>query len=415
MVSIYLKKVVRQYRNGGIQAVRAGVQRYLETQGISTFSQVLKRRNKRRPAEHLGFVLEYPETLPLSPPRQPFNPNLMKIHWVIPDFVPGAGGHMSIFRIAGYLESFGHEVTIWINGNTIHGLGERARQVINEHFVPFNGEVRILAGNQNELIGDAVIATDRWTAYPVRSVCRVRRRYYFVQDFEPSFYPMGTDYLLTENTYGFGYTCITAGNWLKSLLERKYGLKAYAFSLACDTDIYRCDAAALPKAKRIAFYAREATPRRAVDLAYLAFELLARKHQDLHVDFFGWDIGNLDVPYSYRNYGILRPAELCKLYQQATVGVVFSCTNYSLISLEMMGCGLPVVELDMESTRADFDSESIILAKPEPCSIAAAIDQMLTDPSHRKWMREKGLSYVRRFNWEKSARMVEDALRDALC
>ena len=45
---------------------------------------------------------------------------------------------------------------------------------------------------------------------------------------------------------------------------------------------------------------------------------------------------------------------LADLYRRATVGVVFSATNYSLIPHEMMACGLPVVELDGESTRADF-------------------------------------------------------------
>ena len=36
---------------------------------------------------------------------------------------------------------------------------------------------------------------------------------YFVQDFEPLFYPMGSDYLLAENTYRKGLYHITTGAW----------------------------------------------------------------------------------------------------------------------------------------------------------------------------------------------------------
>ena len=79
------------------------------------------------------------------------------------------------------------------------------------------------------------------------------------------FYPMGSEYLLAENTYRFGFRGITAGTWLKGKLESEFGMKCEAFSFSYDREIYR------PQEKktqgcRVFFYARPITPRRAWEL-----------------------------------------------------------------------------------------------------------------------------------------------------
>ena len=43
------------------------------------------------------------------------NPKSLHIHWVIPNFTPGLGGHMTIFRAIDYLERCGHQCTIWVH------------------------------------------------------------------------------------------------------------------------------------------------------------------------------------------------------------------------------------------------------------------------------------------------------------
>src|SRR5262249_22544563 len=41
---------------------------------------------------------------PLTTERGTFDPNALSIHWVIPEFGAGGGGHMNIFRIVRWLE-----------------------------------------------------------------------------------------------------------------------------------------------------------------------------------------------------------------------------------------------------------------------------------------------------------------------
>ncbi len=94
--------------------------------------------------------------------------------------------------------------------------------------------------------------------------------------------------------------------------------------------------------------------------------------------------------------------------------MVFSTTNYSLIPLEMMACGLPVVELDMPSTRAVFTHDVATLATPDPTSIAAAVAKLLSDPEKRTSQIKAGLRFTQNLDWRASARLVESAIHERL-
>ena len=61
------------------------------------------------------------------------------------------------------------------------------------------------------------------------------------------------------------------------------------------------------------------------------------------------------------------------------IGICFSATNYSLVPQEMMACGLPVIEIEGESTRAVFPEDVVTLTGPHPCAIADSIEALLRD------------------------------------
>jgi len=367
-----------------------------------------------KPGGHLRVVLDYPQTLPLCPPDGEFDPRHMELHWVVPDFELGMGGPMAIFRFISYLERFGHKNTIWIRGGTRHGDGEGARKFIRECFIPIDAAVNVLVGDVHRIQGDAVIATHCWTAYPVRAVQHVRERFYFVQDYEPSFYPMGAEYLLSEATYRFAFSCITSSNWLQQMMRARYGARAARFTYAYDPAVYNTNVDSLRATDRVAFYARTKTARRAVELGLMALELVAEKFPSLKVDFFGGSIGRPNVSYQYVDHGVLDDKRLAELYRRATIGVVFSTTNHSLIPHEMMACGLPVVEIDAESTRADFPADAVTLAAPTPDAIATRIVTLLSDATFRERQSRQALAYVGQLSWEHSARQIEAALIDGI-
>jgi glycosyltransferase involved in cell wall biosynthesis len=343
-------------------------------------------------------------------PAAPFDPRRMRICWIIPDFIPGAGGHMTIFRIASHLESYGHEVSFLVQSPSRYRSGAEAAQAINAHFQPFRGRVEILGTDLPVLEGDALVATDRFTCYPAQALAGFRRKFYFVQDHETLFYPMGTEALLSENTYAMGFDCLCAGDWLAGLMRDRFGAWAMSWPLAYDPAAYFEDPGAPRAEDRIAFYGRYVTERRAVELGVMALDILHARGVRFHVDFFGWPLRGLRAGYAHTDHGVLGASALGALYRQATVGMVFSATNHSLVNREMMACGLPVVDLDVEGVRAVFPGDVLHRARPDPEAIADALQALLADPARRERLRAAGLAHVAGLSWDGAARLVERAI-----
>ena len=374
---------------------------------VSALPEILQADVKR-----LKACLKYPRREQKAPDRR-CDPEHLQIHWIVPDFRRGEGGIMNILRAIAFLESFGHRNTLWIHCLQYHTTAKRVLETINRHFTPLAIPVGFLPNDPGEITGDAVIATDRMTAFAAMAVDAVRGRFYFVQDYEPLFFPTGSESFLSESTYSFGFDCLCNGEWLTRLMREKFGAWACTWHQAFDPAYYFPDRSIERAKNRIAFYARYETPRRAVELGLLAFDKLHEKHSgEFHVDFFGEPIGKLDVPYGYTDHGILSQHDLGTLYRQATVGVVFSATNYSIITREMMACELPVVDLGIESVRAVYPADCLALAQPDPGSIADALHKLLSSPDERARLVKNADVFIEQFSWETSARIVETGIRE---
>ena len=384
---------------------------------IRRLSDVFRTRKKRksqieRQVAHLKKFVSYRPSGGM-PPIRPADMNRLDITWVIPDFMPGAGGHMTIFRIASHLEKFGHNVRLLVQNPSVHKSGAAALETINKHFQPFSGYVELFQGRTPDAEGDALIATDRFTCYAVNAMDRFTRKFYFVQDFEPSFYPAGTEALLSEATYHYDFDCLCAGEWLHRKMSDQFGRWSMSWPLAFDGAVYNLgQGEGIRRKNRIALYARYVTPRRAVELAFMALEILESRDVDFEVDFFGWKLGKLDVDFQYRDLGILESAELAKLYRESTIGVVFSATNHSLVNREMMACGLPVIDLNLDTVRSIFPAGTIALADPTPEGIADVMERLLCNEEERALLRSRGHEHVKDLSWEKSARLVEAAIQE---
>ena len=370
------------------------------------FTSKISRRNKFK------FIAKL-KALPQIEIKESLNVDSLNIHWIIPDFSKGAGGHMTIFRTIRYLESFGHQNSIWIMWSSQWGSARNAKKIIIDHFQDLKAEVGYIDEvNLNKLQGDIIFATEWRSAYFVRAIERFRIRMYFVQDYEADFFPKGTEYFLAQNTLDFGFHAITAGKWLKSVLSKKGLNDVGYFELAYDSKNYFPPKNKKREKNRIAFYSRTATPRRLSEMGMLAFEILFEERNDFHVDIFG-ESHDERFPYPSKSHGILDSKNLGSLYRKCTLGIVFSSTNYSLIPQEMMACGLPVIEMDGENTRQTFPEESVILAKPDPESIARAISNLLDDIDLRNKISNNALKYVTTLSWEKSSRQVETILKNS--
>lgn len=360
-----------------------------------------------------------PDERPVPPAR--INPRSLHIHWVVPDFTPGSGGHMTIFRMVRHLEVFGHRCSIWIESPDHHKTAEQAHDTIVKNFQCVGAEVRFLSEGFFSTSGDAVIATGWTTAYAVAAATGFGAKYYFVQDHEPEFFPTGTEAILARGTYALDLACICASPWLDELMQG-YGRWARHFFLSFDEETYRV----LPRAEvqaaetgdrpvRIAVYARDHTARRCVALALMALDTLAATGENIEVHFYGQArLPFMETRYPAFSHGVLDAAALAELYNDCDIGICFSATNYSLVPQEMMACGLPVLELDVPSTRRIFPSGVVTLGGPQPGNIADRLRELVRDPARRRAQSQAGLEWVSQFSWEGAARAVEAAVVERL-
>lgn len=347
----------------------------------------------------------------------------LDIHWVIPNFQLGAGGHMTIFRAISYLERSGHTCTIWIHSlresdqDSVPSVYHRTK--ICNHFLGIEARVYLLGGSPeclDQISGDIVIATDRMSVYPVLGMKNFLARAYFIQDHEPSFFAVGSESILSELTYDSanGFLCLCASAWLAKLMTEKYGNNAAYFPLAVDQATYKpCD----PKKKKfgqIAFYVRRSTPRRLFAIGLLALHELFASGARFSVVVFGEDYTpDLNLPVDTKYLGVLSSSELRDVYAQSYIGLVLSGTNYSLIPNEMMAVGLPVVDIDGEHTRLSYKEETVILSHPSPKCIAEKLRELLDD--QKLWQKHfsAGIEATSSLTWDKSFSTVRTAIVDA--
>ncbi|WND03189.1 glycosyltransferase [Temperatibacter marinus] len=352
--------------------------------------------------------------VPLKPSDMSYTETL-SIHFVLPDFKKGSGGHMTLFRMVHFLERLGHRLSLWITSRSFHKDSEQAYQTLVREFQHFSGSLHFIDEGIETASGDIIVATDCWSVWPVLSAQNFKKRFYLVQDYEPLFFPMGSHYRIAEETYKKDFHCLCASPWLATKMK-DHGREATYFNLAADLETF------YPSVKkerpnpvpRIIAYARMTTERRAVELLLLGLKKLSERGVEFEVDLFGDPHMAIEFPFRATVHGVVTPHEMATLFRAGDIGLVFSSTNYSLIPQEMMACGLPLVELRGESTEAIFPEDCITLTEASPASIATNLESLLQDRPRAMRQSEKALEWVSAFSWTGAAERIEKSFYRAL-
>jgi O-antigen biosynthesis protein len=319
----------------------------------------------------------------------------------------GSGGHTTIFRMLAGLERRGHRCTVYIYDR--HGWEiDQHRRSIRQWWPWLEAEVKDLADG----IEDAhVLFASSWeTAYPVLASPALGRRCYFVQDFEPRFYPAGALALLAEETYRFGFHGVTAGRWLAEVLRRGYGMSADHFDFGCDLDRY----AIRPGGSHtdICYFCRPSTPRRAHELAVPALQMFHARHPEVTIHTYG---ESAELPFPTVDHGLTTPEELGELYNRCAAGLVLSASNVSLVPYEMLAAGCIPVMNDAEHNRVVLRNDHVAYARPTPAALADALGEIVAAPPIVREERARAAAAsVDSISWETSADQFERALLGAV-
>jgi glycosyltransferase involved in cell wall biosynthesis len=307
-----------------------------------------------------------------------------------------------------YLEKSGFESTISIVGDSQFVSGKDAQESIRKHFFPINAEVII--GTSELKPANATFATSWITAYYARNLKQAGYKLYFVQDYEPYFYAHGSEYYFAEDTYRMGFHGVTAGNWLADKLSHEFSMKTTPMGFSYDHDLYYPHVRRDKIQKRVFFYSRPVTLRRGFELGILALDIVAKKYPDVDFILAGWDCSNYFIPFRHLNAGNVPVANLPDLYSQCDVALVLSLTNLSLLPLEIMACGCPVVSNKGSSVEWLLNDENALLVDLTVISLSNAIITLLEDEEMRSDLSMRGRKFASKTSWEVEAKKVVDLL-----
>jgi glycosyltransferase involved in cell wall biosynthesis len=338
----------------------------------------------------------------------------LRVAVVVPSFRRGSGGHSTIAHLVRGLERLGHACSLWVADDEGRHADEPAEQVA-ETFTAFFGPLAgaVHKGFEEWDGADVALATGWQTVPRVLRLDRTGARAYLVQDHEPDFYGASAERTWAQDTYRMGLHCIAASPWLAGLLTERYGASASSFDLGIDHERYG-PRAVHRREDLVLVYARAVTPRRAVPLALLAAAELKRRRPGVDIALFG-EARPLATPFPALHLGVLDGEDLAHAYNSATVGVVLSTTNPSLVPTEMLACGLPCVDLESGGMLATFGAGGpISLAPFDPLAIADAIERLLDDLELRMGHVRDGLELAATRTWPRAAEQVEAGLRRAI-
>lgn len=335
------------------------------------------------------------------------------VAWVMSPPGANSGGHQNIFRFIRYLEAAGFEARIYLYATFDDQPPDEVRRRVasSSSYATVQASIERYPADGVPSDVDAIMATSWETAYRSYTDPSRARRLYFVQDFEPSFYPTSSESQLAENTYRFGFTGITAGRWLADRLHREYRMPTRSFDFGADPAHYSLVNAGVRDA--VFFYARPETPRRGFELGAMALDLFARERPDHRIILAGQNLSRLDLPFPHVTVGNLPVDELNAIYNQCAAGLVMSLTNMSLLPLELLAAGVIPVVNDAPNNRLVSDNPFISFAAPNPRALAATLREVVDRPDAPAYAGQAAQS-VADLSWDTAAEQFLDAVRWSL-
>lgn len=335
------------------------------------------------------------------------------LNWVIPEMGVGSGGHINIFRFVNLLQQKGIKNRIYIfKGNNLD-TNEKLRAFLKEHYDIMNDGIEVYSDVSYMKFAHGTFATSWNTAYFVRKFNNTISKFYFVQDFEPYFFAVGSEYMFAENTYRFGFRGITAGDWLKDKLRDEYGMKTSSFGFSYNRDLY-VKKEKRDNVKRLFFYARPVTARRAFELGLLSLNEITKRMPEVEVVFAGWDVSNYEIPFKHLNAGSVKLDELADLYAQCDMCLVLSNTNLSLLPLEVMASNSVAVCTKGANSDWLVNDDNAIMVDFDPITIADKIEYYFKNPEQLTAIREKGIEFALKTSWEQEADKVYQAVVEGI-
>jgi glycosyltransferase involved in cell wall biosynthesis len=359
------------------------------------YSEAKQASDYRAALDSLGIRVAFP-TPKLAPAKCPVptinvaNNKRPRLATLLPDLFIGSGGHRKALTFCReYVLQGGRVEVLFMSSKSTSELVDMTKEY---YFRDFD---LVRPYDSFPPDADIVVATSWDTAYVVKDWDISARKFYFIQDFEPLFSPMSTNYALAYNSYRLGLEPIAFGDWNARKLKREFGIDVEAIAFPVDREVY-FPRGITRSANTLLFYARPSQPRRLFELGQQALLRLRPYLRNWRILYFGEDNYGTEIQgfeYCGKKTDL---GELAELYSNATLGIAFSSTNPSLVPFEMLSCGLPVIDVDLGIRSSDFSGcNSIVYAEPTYEGVARTILRVATNSARCKEMSEEAVIWAK--------------------
>jgi len=337
--------------------------------------------------------------------------------WFVPYYDHfGFNGIQTIFRFIEKLSKEGVKNYIVIYDNPTMDTSKLREEMAN-HFPGIKDYEIIVFGDDKlkdikELPSSDIAFCTIWvSAYVLLRYNNTKRKYYFIQDYEPLFYVAGSTSALSESTYRFGFRGIVNTPGLLAAVNQEHGLEGVSFIPAVNHQLYHPDPKRDNKKVRIFFYARPSNPRNAFNLGVLTIKQLLKKYGNkIEVITAGaeWNESHYGLKGKITNRGLIKSLdEVAALYRSCDIGFAYMLNKHTTYQMmEYSASGMATVMNNNEDHHwLHKDGENCLLAEPSPASMAEKIGLLVDDPVLRKKLvtnAQKSLGYT----WEQQTEMI---------
>lgn len=410
-----------------------------EDLAVQTLSRELpgSRANIASPgrAEHLKHILGHVTTLdytsaqvrkarvqwPTQTAALRQSQKLKDITWFVPYFNHPYGGVHTILRFGSLLQKLHGVNSRFVIYDAPHATERELEARVGTLFPTPSGTFMVLKSRDDvaELPPCDLAIGTLWTSiYFLNHYQKAGGRAYFIQDYEPLFYPAGTFYALAEQTYRFGLYGIFNTQGLHDYVTSNYPMQGVAFEPAVDQNVFHARRPEKQRPARVFFYARPSTHRNAFELGVLALRKLKEEFgAGVEIVTAGehWSPEAYGLGGIITNLGVLPYEKTADLYRECDVGLCFMFSKHpSYLPLEMMACGVTVVTNNNPANLWLLEHDvNCLLADPTVSCVHEQLSKAVRDPQLRARIGATAAERMTRTTWEEQVSRVYAALTGA--
>jgi GT2 family glycosyltransferase/glycosyltransferase involved in cell wall biosynthesis len=350
----------------------------------------------------------------------------MRILFLLPVKGGGGGAH-SIVQEVTEMRRLGLNARVGVKHEQIDGFVKAYADIegSSETFIEFDDNTLIEVAESYDIVVGTIFASMKL----VKRIADVNPHIlpaYYVQDYEPMFFPEGTakwqeareSYTLVSGAFLFAKT-----QWIIDEVNREHGVAVHKVQPSIDHEVYKPVQRGTSGRLVVSAMIRPQTPRRGAERTMRLLAGLYKQHGDrIAIHLFGCksdhpDFLKLERGFPFANHGTLLRPQVAELLAQSDLFIDLSDYQaFGRTALEAMACGCTAAVPTAGGAHeyAIHQENALVLDTLDEPACFAAISGLLEKPDALQRMSRKGLVTAARYSVHAAAMSEVVPLETAL-